>query len=147
MPPSPLLRVGKATGTQRVPTLDLRGLVPITRPLEAAIDPALCRTCTPRPRTRKAPWRSVSGEVVVTHAAGEQATAELRDVSTHGCNVLCEAAWLRGGIFVSIRLGDEAPLQAIIRWARSGRCGVEFLRPITPDREQWMDMVEGDDSW
>lgn len=119
----------------------------MARPLEAAIDPALCRVCSPRPRTRKAPRRSVSGDVVITHGAGEQAAGKLRDVSLNGCNVLCHASWLRGGMFIAIRLGDETPLQAIVRWARDGRCGVEFLRPITPEREQWMDLVEGDDGW
>ncbi len=114
---------------------------------DAAIDPALCRVCTPRPRTRKAPRRSVSGQVVITHGADEHATGTLRDVSANGCNVRCRAGWLRGGIFISIRLGHEPPLQAIVRWVREDRCGVEFLRPITPDRELWMDLVEGDDGW
>jgi hypothetical protein len=42
-----------------------------------------------------------------------------------------EADWLRTGIFITVQLSADWSLQAIVRWARNGTGGVEFLRAIS----------------
>ena len=49
----------------------------------------------------------------------------------------CEAAWLKAGSFVSIAVGDNPALQAIVRWVRHDAAGTEFLRSIPPERTEW----------
>jgi len=74
-------------------------------------------------------------------ASGAEAIVRLADVSTHGCNVRGEVAWLRTGIFVSIGFDEEPPLQAIVRWMRDGAAGMEFLRPVPRERKEWHALI------
>ncbi|WP_088310110.1 PilZ domain-containing protein [Novosphingobium sp. B 225] len=85
---------------------------------------------SPRPQTRKAARRPAHGLVVVRSSHGDRTTARLNDFSAFGCNLISDAAWLRMGGFIAIRLSDEVTVQAIVRWIRDGACGVEFLRPL-----------------
>ena len=84
-----------------------------------------------RPLTRKATRKTASGAVLVQTARGEQDVAQLRDVSEYGCNIACEANWLRSGSFITLRIGHDHTIQAIIRWVRDGTAGIEFLRAIS----------------
>ena len=89
------------------------------------------RLATPRALTRKAERRPVTGAVVIQSNAGERTSARLRDISVYGCNLGCEADWLRMGRFITLRLGKDRTIHAIVRWARDGATGIEFLRPIS----------------
>ncbi len=60
------------------------------------------------------------------------------DLSTHGCGINGDASSsMRLGMILSIRLDDERPIQAIIRWIRGEVAGIEFFRPITADQSGW----------
>ena len=97
--------------------------------------PRLAASATPhneaRVLSRKVDRRPVSGSVLVQSSGGDQASARLRDISAYGCNLACAADWLRMGRFITIRVGSDRTIQAIVRWSRDGFTGVEFLRPIT----------------
>lgn len=88
---------------------------------------------SPRPLTRKSDRRAATGAVLVQSSHGDRETARLNDISPFGCNILCEAEWLRLGGFIAIRPNDKVVVQAIVRWVRDGACGVEFLRPLAHD--------------
>ena len=45
--------------------------------------------------------------------------------------MVTDADWLRTGSFVTVEFAPEWSIQAIVRWAREGVCGVEFLRAIS----------------
>ena len=81
--------------------------------------------------TRRADRRAVSSNVVVQSNNGDRIGGQLRDISAYGCNLVCDADWLRIGRFISLRLSKEWTIQAIVRWTRDGATGVEFLRPIS----------------
>ena len=81
--------------------------------------------------TRKANRVAVTGKVVVQSNNGERAAGSLRDISAYGCNLACDADWLRMGRFISLRLAKDWTIQAIVRWTRGGSIGIEFLRPIS----------------
>lgn len=99
-----------------------------TQPRLAASEPVIDAA---RVMTRKADRKPASGSVLIQSGSGEQISARLRDLSGYGCNLACEADWLRLGRFISIRIGSDCTIQAIVRWARDGATGVEFLRPIS----------------
>ncbi len=73
---------------------------------------------------------------------GDIADADLKDISIFGCNIESEADWLQPGRFIAIRLDRTPPLQAIIRWARNGAAGLEFLREIPRDRQDWLALID-----
>jgi hypothetical protein len=93
---------------------------------------------TPAALTRKVDRRPVSGKVIVQSNNGDRTTSRLRDISTYGCNLACDADWLRMGRFISLRLAQDWTIQAIVRWTRDGIAGIEFLRPIS---HQEADMI------
>ena len=95
-----------------------------------------------RPMTRKATRRKVQAMVVVRSSQGERATARLRDFTIFGCNIVCEAAWLRVGGFISVRLNSELTVQAIVRWIRGTSSGIEFLRPLPYDTARELGLDE-----
>ncbi len=84
----------------------------------------------PAALTRKADRQTVSGKVIIQSNSGDRAPGRLRDISAYGCNLACEAEWLRIGRFISLRLAKDWTIQAIVRWNRDGATGVEFLRPL-----------------
>jgi hypothetical protein len=83
--------------------------------------------------TRKVDRRPASGSVVIQSSAGDQVAARLRDLSVYGCNLACTADWLRLGRFITIRVGSDRQIQALVRWSRDGTTGVEFLRAIAQE--------------
>ena len=84
-----------------------------------------------RPNTRRAARRIAGAVATVRTAGGERSKARIRDVSIFGCSIVTEAEWLRTGIFLTLQLSPDWSIQAIVRWARDGTGGVEFLRAIT----------------
>jgi PilZ domain len=74
---------------------------------------------------------AANSRVLVRSSHGDSCKAELSDVSVFGCSLQSTAEWLRIGMFVSINLTSDWSVQAVVRWARSGSAGVEFLRPIS----------------
>jgi hypothetical protein len=96
----------------------------------------------PGAERRQFPRHEAWATAMLRSSHGEETEANIADVSTHGCCIKCEAEWLRTGSFVSIGLEDEPPLQAIIRWVRDGATGMEFLRPIPPERTEWHALLE-----
>ena len=84
-----------------------------------------------RPNTRRTTRRIAGTVATVKTAGGERSRARIRDVSVFGCSIVTEAEWLRTGIFVTLQLSPEWSIQAIVRWARDGVGGVEFLRAIS----------------
>ncbi|MFO1256554.1 MAG: PilZ domain-containing protein [Sphingomonadaceae bacterium] len=85
----------------------------------------------PRPNTRRVSRRVAEAIATVKSSGGERCTARIRDVSVFGCSLVCDAKWLRTGMFVTVQLTSEWSIQAIVRWARDGTGGAEFLRPIS----------------
>jgi len=94
------------------------------------------------PRRRKVARRPAWAKATVRLTDGDTSEVCLDDISTHGLRLREVASWLRAGQFVSIALGDEAPLQAIVRWVRDGEAGLEFLRPVPRDRAEWHALID-----
>jgi hypothetical protein len=86
--------------------------------------------------------RSVKAIVAVSNASGSRATMDVEDLSTHGCSINGDAAWLRIGMILAIRLEDDAPVQSITRWIRGDAAGVEFFRPLSPEHGCWHQLLE-----
>lgn len=84
-----------------------------------------------RPLTRRAGRFLAHSRVTIRSNHGDRSKGFLRDVSVFGCSLQSDAVWLRTGMFVSIGLSGDWTIQAIVRWVRDGRAGVEFLRPIS----------------
>ena len=93
------------------------------------------------PARRKTSRTPVNVAAKVTSSRGDSASMTIGNVSTHGCNVRGEAGWLRMGGFVSVRLTDDQPLQAIVRWVRDGTAGLEFLRPVPVGHTEWHELI------
>jgi hypothetical protein len=84
-----------------------------------------------RPNTRRASRRISEAVATIRSSSGERCRARIRDVSVFGCSLVCEAPWLRNGMFLTVQFTSEWSIQAVVRWAREGMGGVEFLRPIS----------------
>jgi PilZ domain len=69
--------------------------------------------------------------LTVKSSHGDRSKANIHDVSVFGCSIDCDAVWLRSGMFVSLMLSPEWSIQAVVRWVRDNRAGIEFLRPIS----------------
>ena len=88
-------------------------------------------TAATRPNTRRTARRIAGAVATVRTAGGERSRARIRDVSIFGCSLVTDADWLRTGIFITLQLAPDWSIQAIVRWARDGAGGVEFLRAIS----------------
>lgn len=97
-------------------------------------DSAVSEPCKQR---RKVVRRPASAIVQVSNAAGITASLRVIDLSSHGCSINGDASSLRLGMILSMSLGGERPIQAIIRWIRGEVAGIEFFRPITADQSGW----------
>jgi hypothetical protein len=84
-----------------------------------------------RPNTRRVSRRISEAVATVRSSHGNRSRARIRDISVFGCSLASDADWLRTGMFVSVEVTGDWTIQAVVRWAREGICGVEFLRPIT----------------
>ena len=88
---------------------------------------------SPRPNTRRTARRIAGAVATVRSSSGDRSKARFRDVSVFGCSLVTEADWMRPGIFVTVQLSADWSIQAIVRWARDGVAGAEFLRAISDD--------------
>ena len=79
---------------------------------------------------------------IVETARGGRIPVLLADVSLHGCCVQAETEALRQGAIVSIALGDDPALSAIVRWVRGAAAGLEFLHAVPHDRVEWHDLMD-----
>lgn len=77
----------------------------------------------------------------ISSAQGESALVMIGDASSHGCAVQCASGWLRPGRFVSIGIEDSAPLQAVVRWVREDRAGLDFLHAVPSHRDDWQALI------
>ena len=84
-----------------------------------------------QPNKRRVTRRIAGAVATARTAGGERSRALIRDVSVFGCSLVTDADWLRTGIFITVELSADWSIQAIVRWARDGVGGVEFLRAIT----------------
>lgn len=95
----------------------------------------------PRPERRRISRTPAEVNALLQSAHGDEAEVRLADVSSHGCNVKGDFSWLRTGSFVSIGFGEEPALRAIVRWRRGDAAGMEFLRPVPPERSEWHALI------
>lgn len=77
----------------------------------------------------------------ISSAQGETAPVMIGETSLHGCCVQCASGWLRPGRFVSIGIEDSAPLQAVVRWVREDRAGLDFLQAVPAHRDHWQALI------
>lgn len=73
---------------------------------------------------------------------GDRMESLLTDVSLHGCCVSGAAAWLRQGAFVSIAIGTNEALRAVVRWVRGDAAGMEFLHAVPSSAREWHDLMD-----
>jgi len=93
------------------------------------------------PDRRRQRRRKTTRGASIESAKGGAAKVELSDVSQHGCSIVGGTDQLRVGGFVSIALAEGKPLQAIVRWVREGKAGLEFLWPVPADHAEWHDLI------
>lgn len=91
---------------------------------------------------RREPRHPTCFEATLEFSNGTYASALLADVSLHGCCVRTDADSLRQGAFVSIGLGAEPKMPAIVRWVRGNAAGMEFLRQVPTHRHDWQAMMD-----
>ena len=93
------------------------------------------------PGRRKEVRTMVHAEASVASSHGDSAKMTIGNVSTHGCNIRGEAAWLRIGSFVGVSLEGGPPLKAIVRWVRDDSAGLEFMRPVPSGNTAWHELI------
>jgi len=94
------------------------------------------------PERRREGRTRASNQAILRFAEGTSEEVALADISQHGCSIQSEIEGLRIGRFVSIGIGQEPVLPAVIRWVRNGAAGMEFLRPIPAERREWHELIE-----
>ena len=92
---------------------------------------AKLESASPRPNTRRASRQIAEAVATIRSSSGERGRARIRDVSVFGCSLACDAPWLRTGMFLTVQMSSDWSIQAVVRWARDGIGGIEFLRPIS----------------
>ena len=102
-------------------------------------DEATVESSPDRRRETRVPARY---QAILQLSEGVSSEVHLADISAHGCCVRSEDQGLRIGRFVSIGIEQEPMLQAVIRWVRNDAVGMEFLRPIPPERSEWHELIE-----
>ncbi len=63
---------------------------------------------------------------------GARSTAEITDLSTHGCKIRTSPTLLEVNAVVRIKLGNRDPLQGQVRWHKADVGGVEWDSPLYP---------------
>ena len=81
-------------------------------------------------------------QAIVQFPGGSSREMQLADISTHGCRVDGEVEGFRVGRFISVGIDETSMLQAVVRWVRNDAAGMEFLRPIPPERTEWHDLMD-----
>jgi hypothetical protein len=94
-----------------------------------------------RPNRREVSRYRTKAAVEVANTSGAKAAMSVEDISSHGCSIKGDVQWLRLGMILSIVLANEQPVQAVIRWVRGGKAGVEFFRPLTAAQSGWQRLI------
>jgi hypothetical protein len=124
--------LSRDAGKINLPRLALRAIAVFgERKVVAKAKIAKLEPASPRPNTRRVSRRIAEAVATIRASNGERCRARIRDVSVFGCSLACDAAWLRAGMFVTVQLTSDWSIPAVVRWAREGMGGVEFLRPIS----------------
>ena len=63
---------------------------------------------------------------------GGRSTAEITDLSTHGCKVRTSPTLLGKNATVWIKLGGRDPLQGEVRWSKEDFAGVRWKNALHP---------------
>lgn len=64
--------------------------------------------------------------------AGRRSSAEISDLSTHGCKVRTTPVLLEKDATIWIKLGGRDPLKARVRWHKADLAGVEWENSLHP---------------
>ncbi len=91
----------------------------------------VARPSLARLEERRAVRRKVAEIVVHVVTPSGTYTAEIKDVSIHGCSLSYDKAVPKLGQIVKIARDGIDPAAGIIRWVRDGIAGLEFLRPLS----------------
>lgn len=67
-----------------------------------------------------------------SNGVGGRSTAEISDLSTHGCKVRTSRTLLKKDATVWIKLGSRDPLKGDVRWHKEDFAGVEWENPLHP---------------
>jgi len=94
-----------------------------------------------KPNRRKERRYAAGFPARLKSSEGELTDVMVAEVSLHGCSVNTDAQWIGQGKFVSIGLSEKPMLLAIVRWVRSGSAGMEFVREISEDRDEWQELI------
>lgn len=73
---------------------------------------------------------------------GRRIAARLADVSLHGCCIHTHDEAIRQGAVLSVGMGDDSMLPAIVRWVRGRAAGMEFLRAVPSDQIEWNELMD-----
>ena len=112
----------------------------LTQPSPSLQDDQNPKAFDPSERRREE-RRPTSFEATLEFSNGGRASVMLADVSLHGCCVRTEAERLRQGAFVSIGMGAEPKIPAIVRWVRGSSAGMEFLLQVPVEHADWHDLI------
>ena len=64
--------------------------------------------------------------------AGRRSSAEITELSAHGCKVKTTPILLENDAFVWIKLGNRDPLRGQVRWHKGDLAGVRWEYPLHP---------------
>lgn len=64
--------------------------------------------------------------------AGRRSSAQISDLSTHGCKVRTASVLLAQDATIWIKLGGRDQLKAQVRWHKADLAGVEWENPLHP---------------
>ena len=67
-----------------------------------------------------------------SNGVGRRSTAEITDLSTHGCKVRTSRTLLKMDATVWIKLGSRDPLKGDVRWFKGDFAGVRWENPLHP---------------
>ncbi|MEZ5744845.1 MAG: PilZ domain-containing protein [Sphingomonadaceae bacterium] len=105
----------------------------------ARFDPTTASDTAERRREKR---HKAKYTAILQDSSGDRSEVQLLDVSTSGCNIRGDLDRFRPGSFVSIGIGENVLLGAIIRWVRGEEAGMEFLRAIPAEREEWFAIMD-----
>ena len=67
-----------------------------------------------------------------SNGAGSRSSAEITDLSMHGCKVRTSPTLLEKGSNIWIKLGNRDPLLGQVRWHKADFAGVRWEFPLHP---------------
>jgi hypothetical protein len=86
---------------------------------------------SPAPITRRSIRVALEAEVSIRRAAEKPRTAQLRDLSSHGCSVEL-ASKVNLDEIVWVKLPGIEARQGFVCWIKEYTCGIEFDAPLHP---------------